>query len=313
MAKSARVVRSRAKKAPNAVNPEPEYVYFATHTIYFSTENPVPIADVIASLQAIEGLLQDVPKVVAGLTNSTIKRYEFYVESIESGSLWEKIGVKLFFANEAELDAFLDKIRENGVLRNTIVAVAFGALVTYGALSAVGAMKTDAPNITANNNVVINIGAGEVKLTPEAFQSIVAAAVSDKKANAANAVKFLAPAKNDTNSSVQIQADDATMTISPEAIAETPKRYIPAQNKKIEDISKVVVEMRASDLDSKKSGWAGKIEGMTGRVKVELDPAIIESELFGKSSITADVTLISTVKSGGSEFSPNKIFIRRLY
>src|SRR5690606_25906764 len=127
-------------------------------------------------------------------------RYEFYVEKIEAGSLLEKVGVKLFFKTEADFDAFLDRIRENGALRNSIVAVAFGALVTYGILSATGAMNSPSTQITANNNVVINIGAGEVKMTPEAFQAVVAAAVGDKKSTAANAVKFLTPARNDSDS-----------------------------------------------------------------------------------------------------------------
>lgn len=74
----------------------------------------------------------------------------------------------------------------------------------------------------------------------------------------------------------------------------------------------MTVQIRASDLDSKKSGWAGQIDGRTERVKVVLDPGIDEFEVFGKQNTRADVTIISKLKSGGNELLPDASNFRLL-
>lgn len=292
-----------------------EYVYSAVHKIHYNTKNPVPLSEVIVALEALQGLLRDVPAVIEGITGADVLRSEFFIERIETGSLIEDVLVKLFFKDEADFEAFMGKIRENGVIRNTIVGVVIGGLVMYGAMSVLGASKASAPNITANNNTIINIGAGEVKMTPEQFQSIIENAVTDKKRNAQNAVKFLAPARQDAESSVSIGGAEVSgnVVITPAAIAEAPQRVDSIKNQKIEEVGAATVQIRASDLDSKKNGWAGKIEGRTNRVKIVLDPVIDESELFGKQSITADVTIIHTMKSGANELAPSTIVIRKIY
>lgn len=291
-----------------------ELVYSTTHTVYYNTREPVPISEVIGALQALEKLLKDVPKVVAGVTDTKIVRSEFFIEKIESGSLIETVVVKLFFKDEQEFEKFLDKIRENGVLRNTLVGVALGGLVAYGVYLAAGVNKTPAPNITANNNTIINIGAGEVNMTPDQFRAVVEAAVSDKKDLAKNSVKFIAPAKREAGSSVVISGSDAEpIEITPQTILEAPgKVEIPA-DKRLEDVRAVDVKIRASDLDSKKSGWAGLIEGRTERVKIELDPVVNEAELFGKTKVKADVTIIYTMAKNTKELKPSTIFIRKIY
>lgn len=292
-----------------------ELSFTASHTVYYNTREPIPLSEVIAALQALEKLLHDVPKVVAGVTKTEIIRSEIFIEKIESGSLLEKVAIKMFFKDEAELDKFLDKIREeNGVLRTTIIAAALGGIVTAGVMWAAGTMNSAVPNITANNNTIINIGAGEVNMTAEEFRAIVETAVSDKKEVAKNAVKFLAPAKRETGSSIVIGGDDsAAVQIAPEAIFEAPTKIDIPVDKRIEDVNAIDVHIRASDLDSKKSGWAGLIEGRTARVKIELDPVVNEAELFGKTKVKADVTLIYTLQRKSNELTPSTIFIRRIY
>jgi hypothetical protein len=202
------------------------------------------------------------------------------------------------------------------MIRNTIVGVALGAVVIYGVLQATGTMKGQAaaPNITANNNMIINIGAGEVKMTPEAFHAVVAAGIGDKKENARNAVKFIAPTRQDPDASVQIQGQDTEpLKITPATIAEAPKKIDFPKNQKTEELKQVEVELRASDRDSKKSGWAGKINGITNRVKIELDPVVDEADMFGKVKVLANVTLVFGLKKGTKEYSPTRIFVRKIY
>ena len=104
-----------------------------------------------------------------------------------------------------------------------------------------------------------------------------------------------------------------TMTFSPEAIAETPSKYDSPKDELLEDLYEVEIILRATDLDNKKTGWAGKIEGKTERVKIELDPRVREADVFGKTKIVADVTIIKSVPRGKNEYIPQKIFVRKVY
>ncbi|VVD74014.1 hypothetical protein PHO31112_00735 [Pandoraea horticolens] len=124
-----------------------EFVYTAVHKIHYNTKEPVPLADVISSLEALQGLLKDVPAVLEGITGADVLKSEFFVERVESGSLIEDVPVKLFFKDEAGLDEFIGKIREHGMLRNTLIAVALGGIVTYGLMSIFSATKAAAQTL----------------------------------------------------------------------------------------------------------------------------------------------------------------------
>ncbi|QJW83215.1 hypothetical protein HK414_22565 [Ramlibacter terrae] len=56
-----------------------------------------------------------------------------------------------------------------------------------------------------------------------------------------------------------------------------------------------------------------KREGRTERVKIELDPKVSEVEIYGKSKVVADVTIVSEPRGKGAELRPVKIFIRKIY
>jgi hypothetical protein len=163
--------------------------------------------------------------------------------------------------------------------------------------------------------VIITIGASEMHMTPEQFSAIVQSAVESKKDAAQNAIKLMAPARTDPSSSVDLNAasQGPKLQVPPAAIAETPKHLELPKNERTMDLPNAIVEIRASDLDSKKTGWAGKIQGATDRVRIELDPTVSETEMFGKSQVTADVTLIYAPRGRGETLKPAKIYIRKIY
>lgn len=286
-------------------------VFQATHTLYYTTEKPVPIPDVIASLQALNELLKDVPKLVGALTGTTIEGAEFYIDELASGSLLERITVRFLFKDDAGLDAFVDKLRDNGVIRTTIIAAAIGMLVMQGIQLARG--SDPAPNVTVSNNTIINIGADAVGKQPGEVEAIVRAVVADKqRATAENAVKLLAPARSDASSKLVINGEEAQpLEISAEAIRETPTRVERVVNERIEERNNVQVHLRAMDLDKADKGWAGRLEGMEQRLPIELDPALDKNALFGKTSVQADIYLIHKANAAGT-LKPNRIYIRSL-
>jgi hypothetical protein len=200
-------------------------------------------------------------------------------------------------------------------VKGTVVAVAIAGVVGYGLHWATNGQGKAAPNISANNITIITVGAGEVQMTPETFKAVVAAAVGSKKDAAQDAIKFLAPSRGDTSSTVVINSGEGgpKFEIPAAAIAETPKKLDFAKNERFEELTQVEVLIRATDLDSKKTGWAGRIDGRTERVKIELDPTVSESEMFGKTRVLADATLIFAPRGKGAKLTPAKIYIRKIH
>lgn len=289
-----------------------EFVYTATHRLYYDTKHPVPIADIIEGLQGLERILSEVPQVLGGVTKVPIKRSEIFIEKIESGSLIEDVVVKLFFKDEEGLNKFLEGIHEKPMVKNLLVGAVITGVALYGVMLAVNAGKTPAPNIQANNNTIINIGASEANMTPEQLASIIEAAVSDKKELAKSAVKLLKPARSDPDTSLRLDDSDV-LVVTPAAIREAPKKVEIPKQQKLEELHGVEVQIRATDLDSKKTGWAGMIDGKTKRVKIELDPVVNEADIYGRKVIVADVTLVYKLGRDGAELVPDTIFVRKIY
>lgn len=290
-----------------------QFPYSLTHTVYYNTKNPVPISEVIDALQSLQALMKTVPKVIEGITETKIRATELHIERIESGSLSETVLLTLFFKDEDELKKFMAKIRENPKLKYTLVGFALAGVVMYG-IQSVSGSKGDTPQIQANNNTIIAIGADATNMAPEALTAIIEAAVSNKKENAKQAVKFVSPARSDPESSVSLLGENGPeIEITPKAIGETPRVVGEIRDQKIEDISNVEVQIRATDLDSKSSGWAGKIEGITSRTKIELDPRVDEKLLFGRVVVRADVTITFVTKPNDKKYTAKSIFIRKIY
>lgn len=296
----------------------PQFVYTAEHEFYYSTKEPVPIADVIEALQGIERMLRSLPRAIERATEISVSGSHIYIERIESGSLREKILIKLFFNSEADLDAFLDKIRTtlNGkpMLKGSLITVLIAGFIGTGLLLASKALQAPTPSITANNNVIINIGAGEIGMSPEGFRSLIESSIADKKEFAKAAAKFVKPARGDLDASIVL--DGMTdIAITPSAIAEMPEVVHIEPISDAVEYEKVTLAIRAGDMDQVSSGWAGAIKGETERLPIELDPALSPAQLFGRTSkeVIADVALIRKQDGRSGKMVPKSIFVRRIH
>lgn len=294
-----------------------ELVFSSTHEFYFSTHEPVPIAEVAESLLALERIVRFVPRALGDLTRVDIEDVGIFVDSIESGSLWQKIIIKIGFGSEEALDAFLDrigeKVRKPGMPRNVLIGAVIATLVGYGAwLAAKVGNPAGQTTITANNNTIINLGAGQVDVTPEAFRAIVEAAVTDKKELAQSTVRMFQAARSDREASIVIDGNNE-MTFSPDVIAATPKKVSIDKQEKIEDLRDVDLQIRATDLDSITRGWAAVIPGkIDRRVRLKLDPGIRPSTIADKFSVRADVSVFYRIDKEGKKFIPEYILLREV-
>jgi len=106
-----------------------EFVLEIAHRVHYSNRNEIPIADVVASLLALERVLLRAPKILGLVTSVPIEKAEVFIEDIYTGSLTEDVILKLFFKNQDELDAFLTKIREELGKKKVTRNVLLGALI----------------------------------------------------------------------------------------------------------------------------------------------------------------------------------------
>lgn len=136
-------------------------------------------------------------------------------------------------------------------------------------------------------NVAISINANDLK-------DILNAVLNGKDKNkvAKEAAAIIRPAKKDPKAFIRFNEDESTKIESksiqamPSAIAdEEPEEYI-------DDINDIELEIRATDIDSSKRGWAVVVPKFDENrsVKLHIDPTIKLNKLRGKSKIRGNVT-----------------------
>lgn len=289
-----------------------------SHRVYYSNREPIPIAEIATSLLALEKLLQRMPKVLSLVTDVPIEGFEVFVDDIHSGSLIEDIIIKVFFKDQAGLDAFLGKIHEQlgqrKVTRNLLIAAILMAIVGYGLHSAATVMGSDEAKqaININNNVIINIAADQAGMKPEQLVDIIKASITDKKANARDAIEFVKPAKRDPEASISMEGQQV-VSITSDVVKKSPSSL------NIEDVPTerlvpdVDLQIRATNRDSQTSGWAGLIPNLIDRrVRLVLSEEVKPEQLAGKFTVRADVIIHSKAQGPKKEISPYMITVVRV-
>jgi hypothetical protein len=294
----------------------------AKHKIYYSNRNSIPIKDIADSLLALEELIHQTPDILEALFPGTvIQRVEVSLSELHTGSLWEDVGVKFIFGSQEKMDAFIENARDkmgmeklvsNPQLFTAIIAtlILSGGAYYYGSTQSKAQEKA---TIEANNNVIINIGAGMVELSPESFKVLIDGAIKDKQKLSKSAIRIVSPAKSDTEASIvfddsaDIKIDKASVQAMPRSVAE------PEREEEIEDFENIEVILRAVDLDSHKRGWAAVLPSIhkTRRVRLQLDPTVDPNHLMEHPRIIGNVTVLYRFKDEGERY-PYLVFLREI-
>ncbi len=299
-----------------ALEPGREFIFTARHQVYYSTRDPVPVADVIEGLLGLERLVKMTPKALSALTGVEIQKVEIFVEEIESGSLFEQVLIKFFFKDEAGLDQFVEKVRGkvgDGPRNVLLVGAVIAAVTALGGQFLAGLSGSSTTNITASNNTIINIGAGEVQMTPESFEAVVRAALPEKKEVAKATLQMLKPARNDPEASIVFDGE-AALTLPPDAIGEVPQTYEPGEDLRVERIQGAELLIRATNRDSAVSGWSARIPQHLGKKKVKLvvAPGINLDEIAGRAQVKGDVDIQYRRSPNGKRYAPEIITLQRI-
>lgn len=290
-------------------------------SIYFSNKSHIPIEDVANSLLAFKSLLEATPDIFEKLLPGLhIRSITVDLNEIKAGSLWEDVVVKLVWGSQDKLEEDVENLRthlhmEELMKNKKLLGAIVLCLILGGSLYLL--TQNNAPpeqkiSIEANQNVIINIGAEITGLANDQFKAIIDSAISRSDQVKKDAVKIVRPAKRESDSSI-IMNNDAETSINSSAIRAMPSITPDIdQPETIDDFKSVEIQIRATDLDSTKKGWAAVIPSVSDRrTKMHLDPHIKVGDLIGKKVVTGDITVVFKQDSSGNKF-PSLIFLRSL-
>lgn len=282
----------------------------------FTNDRPVPIEDVIQSLQGLDKMVTSyVPMAVKRLTGAHIVTAQALVEGFEDGSLIEKILTTLIFKDEASMEAFLQKIRQDTIERfKGAPPIVKGAIITsVVAVVALGAYaylaKDDGEqsgaliNIKGDNNIALVIGAEAYNTSPDEFEKAVNGALDERKKRALSkaASDFIAPARAEIGAGLSIEdRGEYKQVVSPGTVQKTPvsKENIDESFDVYEE--HVTVQLRATDVDSNTRGWAGTIVSkVPNRTRIVFSRESDMLKVIHRSTFDANVSITYASEESG--------------
>jgi hypothetical protein len=301
-------------------------------TVEYSNEGPLPIADVIASLRALERIANNlVPRALSELADTNVLNVELLVEGFEDGSFKESFVCRVVFGDEKSYDRFIEKLHKgelrgaikgavdkwgssmSPVQKATAVGVVLALLLSAGIYYAgqmAGTSEEGQALIRANDITIVNIGADVFGKSPEEIGRIISdVAGTQRKRLARDAVDAIAPAKREPGSSIQL-GNGAAVTIPSDVITVSPSDLAqdPFESETI--YRDVDLQIRAQDLDSASRGWAALIPGLIDRrVRLVLGEGIDVGDLAGRFSIRADVEVLYRMDGRTKSMRPQQITI----
>ena len=288
---------------------------------FYSNHDPLPIEDVADSLLAMKALIEAVPEVFIGLFPSvSIQGLSIYVNEIKTGSLLEDLVVRFVWGNQSKLESDVDRARsflkvesllQNKLLLSCIVL----ALILRGGIYLLE--KQNAPEsqraiLQGNQNNVVIIGSKLAEGEPSVLQGIIDSVISKNPSLAKDAVKAVRPAKREDGASIEMEGNPE-ISISSAAVKAMPSLAPDEEPLEfVEDFKNLEVQIRATDLDNTKRGWAVIIPSVSEkRSRLHLDPGVRPRDLQGKPTIRADVTVIFKLNEKGVRY-PSLVLLRRI-
>ena len=286
--------------------------------IYYSNKEWVPIGEIADSLLALEKLIKSSPDVIEQIFPGVlVQRVDVYINELRSDSIWEDLVVKFIFGSQENFDEQISNFRKKIGMEfldkhPNVLGAIIGAMILGSGLAIYDSMQDKEPEkatIEANNNTIINIGAGEIEFDADELKAIIKGAIAKNPEISEAAVDVVKPAKRDPEAQIVINNHEG-LSISPGSITAMPKEKPQEEETEvIEDFENLELEIRATDLDSTKRGWAAVPVDLTDkRVRLQLDPTIDPEELLKRRSVVGSATVIFLQK--GEKKVPKLVFLR---
>lgn len=295
----------------------------ADFVIRYDVDDPVPIAEIIESLQAVDVLLREttafLPSLFPGLH---VEQTEIRVRSVAQESpLREAFVVALLASYQDELSRDVPHAFERitgqtmpADLHTTITVLAL-ILAFYG----VDALRRvvlgsgdDGPSKKKLDDLVKELaqttGHSE-KSIHDKLDDRYGQKTAWKRLTEASG-RFFKPSKRQGNSPVQVN----DRKITHEEIADVPHDYVldhAAEAEAFRSFADVNLELHAQDRDHSGQGWAAHVPGVTAkRIKLRLMPGVHASDLWNRDQARGDITV--SYQRNGQHLVPKAISLDRL-
>ncbi|KAA0915782.1 hypothetical protein [Psychrobacter sp. ANT_WB68] len=292
--------------------------FFTSYRVRFTVENPVPVNIVIDSLRAHERLIKRSGKFLESVYDGLhITATTVYVEEIVDGSWVVDFLVKYVVGeeNEEQFRQLVENVLGDNEKMRTAVAVAVGALLSAGIISAYNASTPDAvaaPAIEAHNSVVIQ-AAGDINIPAEKVQEFIEKN-KDNKQVVKDTIDALKPASVTPGSMMEVQGIPVSLTMSSEAIESLPAdmSFIPP-NEQDKTYDSIDIYISASDEDSGKKGWGGLVPDLfNNRVRFVLDENVDPKNLHGKRKVNASITVHEVYNANVNKYETKFVTINEV-
>lgn len=288
------------------------------YSVKYNTKNPVPIDEVIASLQSLSIMLKDTYHIVEDLVHVDLYGQKIYIEKIETGSLINDI--VLLFQGDKDTISKIIKWFEEHKMKSLLVGMIAGAVVLKGYQVLTSPNVNAAAGSTVINNsgvLVINTNDNVSKETQEQVNKAIEKNIEKQnyKTFASTVLDFISPIRSEPEATISMSSNGNVVAEVPTGVVSSiPTVFEAKKNQRFEKVSNVKVDFRAIDLDSRKRGWGGTITGIVDkRVSIVLDPTLDPIELNGKTSVIADVEIERTFQKTANQMMPTKIIIRAIH
>ena len=294
-----------------------------TFSVRYLTDDPVPIRDIIESLNGIETVLGEVGRLLPHLiTGLSVERVEIRVREIAQESpLRELFLVALFLGFQEDLEreviGVLEKTAGYDIPANldTIVTVLALIIIFYGA----GAIKDlvmgdtgDGPAKRQLAGLITELSADTGK-SEDSIRSTLEKRYGEptmKKRIANAASRFFTPSKRKDSSPIEVN----DRSIDRETVSDIPAQYLIEHESEIKpsrNFDDVTLELHAQDRDHAGQGWAAVPLGIAEkRIRLKLQDDVVTADLWGRNTVRGDITMI--YERVGLDLIPKEIHLHRL-
>jgi hypothetical protein len=273
--------------------------------VRYLTDDPVPIRDIIASLQGAETAIREAGRLLPLLLDGVqVEKVEIRVREVAQESpLRELFVISLFIAFQKQLEEEVPQLITDatGVIIpdrfDTVVTVLTLIVVFYGAGALKdlvfgkgedGAAKAQLDGLIAE--IAPQVGKSETQIRHVLDERYKERTMWRKLANATS--RFFAPSKQQNSAPMEVNGRH----IERQAIQDIPAEYLvddATEESRSRFFRNATLELRAEDKDHTGRGWAAIVRAVSeSRLRVKLMDEVSAADLWGKNVITGDITVI---------------------
>lgn len=276
-------------------------------SVYFSNPDAIPatvFAESVAGFNRMAKLASEAIVAILGVDNH--EGSVLYLETVRNGSKLTDFVFRIFLGSETEASRTADilhqrfgvnRVMESKHVQNIIVAAIVAFCVREVVREFVPAEKASAA-IEATNSVIFNAGR-DLDVASDWLERLIREKIPHPLKAGKGAVQALQPALMKENTSVKIGGKDGVEIPSVVVTNMPPPSIIIAKDKPMRiDLKNVRIQVLASDIDRRRTGWAIMLPEDSiypkKRVKAVLDETLCPSDLMYKAWVDADISLYMT-------------------